>query len=127
MDLGERLDPAGPPPPPNTDPAAEEEQEQEIFVVVEQYPDCGGMAVLHDHLEYPSFAQKAGIEGRVIVQFVVDETGDISSASVAHRGHTLLNEAALGATQALECTPGMQRGRPVKVQMTLPVRFRLQD
>jgi len=127
LDLSERLDPGGPPPPPNNDPAAEEGKEQEIFVVVEQYPDCGGMAALHDHLEYPSFAQKAGIEGRVIVQFVVDETGAISNASVAHGGHTLLNEAALDAARALECTPGMQRGRPVKVQMTIPVRFRLQD
>ncbi|HAC16039.1 MAG TPA: energy transducer TonB, partial [Bacteroidetes bacterium] len=76
LDLGFELDLDGPldlPPPP---PPAEEEEEPEIFIVVERMPEPrGGMAAIYNRVKYPEIARKAGIEGRVVVQFIVDEGG----------------------------------------------------
>lgn len=63
----------------------------------------------------------------MVVQFVVDETGAVTSPKVVRGAHELLNEEALEAGQRLECTPGKQRGDPVKVQMALPVVFTLKE
>lgn len=121
LDLDAELDTRQGPPP-----EEEEEDEDEIFVVVEQQPDCGGVEALQDEVSYPEFAKKAGIEGRVFVQFVVDENGDVTDPKVTRGVHKLLNEEALRAVQSLQCQPGQQRGNAVKVQMSLPVTFRLQ-
>lgn len=124
LDLEESLDTSeGPPPDADEE---EESQEDEIFVVVEQQPDCGGVEALQDEVTYPDFARKAGIEGRVFVQFVVNENGDVVQPEVTRGVHKLLNEEALRAVQQLSCKPGQQRGESVKVRMSLPVTFRLQ-
>lgn len=124
LDLEESLDTSEGPPPDEDE--EEESQEDEIFVVVEQQPDCGGVEALQDEVEYPDFARKAGIEGRVFVQFVVNENGDVVQPEVTRGVHKLLNEEALRAVQQLSCQPGQQRGESVKVRMSLPVTFRLQ-
>jgi len=123
LDLDQSLDTNQGPPAPEEE---EEEQEQEIFVVVEEQPQCGGVQALQEEVEYPDFARKAGIEGRVFVQFVVNEEGNVVQPKVTRGVHKLLNEEALRAVQELDCEPGMQRGNPVKVRMSLPVTFRLQ-
>lgn len=122
LDLDQSLDTSQGPPPPDDE---GEEEEDEIFVVVEQQPDCGGIKALQQEVEYPDFARKAGIEGRVFVQFVVNENGDVVQSKVTRGVHKLLNEEALRAVGQLSCKPGMQRGKPVKVRMSLPVSFRL--
>ena len=122
LDLEESLDTSQGPPAPEEE---EEEEEQEVFVVVEQQPDCGGVKALQDKVEYPEFAKKAGIEGRVFVQFIVNEQGQVTSPKVTRGVHKLLNQAALDAVKDLKCKPGKQRGEAVKVQMSLPVTFRL--
>lgn len=124
LDLDESLDTGQGPPAP--DAGKEEEEEEEIFVVVEQQPDCGGIKALQKKVNYPDFARKAGIEGRVFVQFVVNEKGEVTQPEVKKGPHKLLNEEALRAVKQLDCEPGMQRGKPVKVRMSLPVSFRLQ-
>ncbi len=124
LDMDQELD-VGEGPPQNED--EEEEEEQEIFMVVENQPQLkGGMASLQKSVDYPEFAKKAGIEGRVIVQFVVDEQGNVTNPKVVRGVHKLLNEEAVKAVKAQSFTPGKQRGKPVKVQMSLPVTFRLQ-
>jgi protein TonB len=123
LDLDQSLDTNQGPPAPEEE---EEEEEQEIFVVVEEQPQCGGVKALQQEVEYPDFARKAGIEGRVFVQFVVNEDGNVVQPKVTRGVHKLLNEEALRAVQELNCDPGMQRGNPVKVRMSLPVTFRLQ-
>ena len=123
LDLDQSLDTDQGPPEPAQE---EEEEEDEIFVVVEQQPDCGGVKALQEEVEYPEFAKKAGIEGRVFVQFVVNEQGNVVNPKVTRGVHKLLNEEALRAVKTLSCTPGKQRGKSVKVQMSLPVTFRLQ-
>jgi len=122
LDLDERLDTSQGPPASED----EEEDEDEIFVVVENDPECGGREALQDIVEYPSFARKAGIEGRVFVQFVVNEQGNVVNPRVTRGVHELLNKEALRAVKQLDCEPGQQRGEAVKVQMSLPVVFQLQ-
>lgn len=123
LDLNEALEPTSPPPPPEPE---EEEDEQEIFIVVEERPQLiGGMKALQEAIKYPEFAKKAGIEGTVFVQFVVDENGDVRNPQVTRGVHKLLDRAAVEAVSQMKFEPGKQRNRPVKVQMSLPVRFRL--
>jgi protein TonB len=122
LDLNESLETSAPPP----SPEEEEEEEQEVFVVVEDRPELiGGMAALQKAVEYPEFAKKAGIEGRVFVQFVVDEQGNVQNPQVTRGVHKLLDQAAVEAVKEMKFKPGKQRGKAVKVQMSLPVTFRL--
>ncbi len=124
LDLDDRLDTNQGPPPGDDE---EEEEEQEVFVVVENQPELiGGMKALNEEVEYPDFARKAGIEGRVFVQFVVDEEGNVKNPKVTRGVHKLLNQEAMRAVKEMKFKPGKQRGKAVKVQMSLPVTFRLQ-
>jgi protein TonB len=124
LDQDAGFDAPPPPPPPEND----DEDENEIFVVVENMPEMqGGQAALYDVLEYPDMARRAGIEGRVIIQFIVDENGNVQNPQVVRSaGAGGLDEAAVKAIRQMKFSPGMQRGRPVRVQMTQPVVFRLQ-
>lgn len=111
------------PPPP-----AEEEEEEDFFVVVEQMPELiGGMAALQKNIRYPEMARKAGIEGRVIVQFIVNENGEVEDPRVIRGIGGGCDEEALRAVQTVKFKPGRQRGQPVRVQYSLPVIFRLQN
>lgn len=113
------------PPPPEEE---EEDEEQEIFMVVEDDPEpIGGMEAIYDALEYPETARRAGIEGQVIVQFVVDEQGNVSQMEVLRGIGGGTEEAAMEAIQSVEWRPGRQRGQAVPVRFQLPVRFRLQN
>jgi protein TonB len=126
LDLSESLDTSQGPPPPDTG-GEEEEEEPEIFVVVEQQPQMiGGQQALYKEISYPDFARKANIEGQVILQFVVDENGNVSAVQVLRGVHKLLDEEAVRAIKKMKFKPGKQRGQSVKVRMTQPVRFRLE-
>lgn len=127
LDLNESLDTGAPPPeteaPP---PETENEPEDEIFVVVEDDPVLiGGLRGLQEKIEYPAMARNAGIEGRVIVQFIVDENGDVTNPTVIRGRHPSLDEEALRVIRHAQFEPGRQRGNPVKVQMALPITFKL--
>jgi protein TonB len=110
-------------PPPSAD---KEEEEEEIFIVVERMPELvGGLEALQRNIVYPEIARLAGIEGRVTVQFVIDERGNVNNPVVVRGIGGGCDEAAVEAVKKAKFTPGMQRGRPVKVSYTLPVTFRL--
>ena len=111
-----------PPPPPQDD------EEEDFFVVVEQMPEpIGGIAAVQKLVKYPEMARRAGIEGRVTVQFIVNEAGQVENPRVIRGIGGGCDEAALEAVKKAKFTPGMQRGRPVRVQFSLPVIFRLQS
>ena len=123
-----QLEPPVVPPVPPTPPVVpvEETIPEEVFTIVEQQPVLiGGLAALQLAVEYPEMAQRAEIEGRVIVQFVVDERGAVTEPVVVRSPRDLLSGAALDAVRRIAFEPGQQRGRPVKVRMTVPVTFRL--
>ncbi len=110
----------------------EEVDEQEIFQVVENMPEFPGgmgecMKFLSKNVNYPSIAQENGIQGRVIIQFVVNTDGSIVDAVVARGVDPYLDKEALRVVGKMpKWTPGKQRGKAVRVRYTLPVMFRLQ-
>ncbi len=115
-----------PPPPPPPPSQVEEEPEPEIFVIVEQMPELiGGLPELQKKINYPEIAKKAGVEGRVIVQFVVTEQGTVADPVVVRGIGAGCDEEAIRAVQTARFTPGKQRGKPVKVKMSLPITFKL--
>jgi len=119
-----------PPPPVETAPAVEEEVD-EIFQVVENQPEpVGGMAAFYKHvqknLKYPEQARRMGVEGRVFVQFVVDKDGNLTDVQILKGIGSGCDEEALRVVKsAPKWNPGKQRGRPVRVRMSIPIVFKL--
>lgn len=103
-----------------------------VFNVVEQMPSFPGgkkamMEYLKENTEYPAKAVKNKIQGRVIVQFTVDEKGRLSDIKVVKSVEPSLNAEAVRVIKSMpRWNPGMQNGKAVKVRYTLPVTFRLQ-
>ena len=102
--------------------------DEDYFVVVEEMPKLkGGMAGLQAKVEYPQMARRAGIEGRVTVQFIVNEQGNVENAKVVRGIGGGADEEALRVVRQAQFTPGMQRGRTVRVQYALSINFRLEN
>lgn len=112
------------PPPPDDQPR--EDLEPEPFFQVEEQPELiGGLAALQKHIQYPEIAKRANVQGKVFVQFIVDEEGRVTQPVVVRGIGAGCDEAALAAIQKAAFKPGRQRGKAVRVRMTLPVVFRL--
>jgi protein TonB len=78
-------------------------------------------------VRYPVEAQKRGIEGRVLVQFVVDKDGKVTDAKIVKNANYYLDIEALRVVNAMPAwIPGKLEGKTVRVYYTLPVNFRLQ-
>lgn len=107
----------------------EEEEEEQIFFVVEDPPEFpGGQLELRkyiaEHVEYPEIARENEIQGRVYVQFVVNEKGVVEQAKVVRGVDPALDKAALKVINSLpKWKPGKQRGKAVKVSFTVPINF----
>ena len=98
----------------------------EAYIVVEKMPQLiGGLFALTGEIQYPEAALKAGIEGRVIVNFIVNEKGDVINANVKHGIGGGCDEEALRVIRTARFLPGKQDGQPIAVQMTLPIFFKL--
>lgn len=106
--------------------------EGEVFDMVERMPQFpGGTEKLNEflstHMQYPKEAQDKGIEGRVMVAFVVNRDGSISDAKVARKVDPSLDNEALRVINSMpRWIPGQQGGKNVRVRYTLPLLFRLQ-
>lgn len=100
--------------------------EPTYFVAVEEMPvPVGGLQEIQSRIEYPEIARRVGIEGKVFVRAFVDETGTVTNAEVVKGIGGGCDEAALDAILKTKFTPGKQRGKPIKVQVTVPIHFRL--
>ncbi len=111
----------------------EEEEEEEVFVVVEDMPTFQGQdheyfrEWIQENLRYPQEAAEAGIEGRVMVQFVVEPDGSVSNVEVVRGVDPALDEEAVRVIEdSPEWEPGEQRGEPVRVRFTFPINFVLE-
>ena len=106
-----------------------EDEEQVIFQVVEEMPSFPGgmrecMMFLGRNIKYPVLAQEAKIEGRVIVQFVVDKDGSITDTKVVRSVSPELDAEALRVVGMMpKWNPGKQRGKAVAVKYTMPIMF----
>ncbi len=145
IDVPEEPEAPPPPPPPPSEPEVEE-----IFQVVEQmprFPGCEDMSgtneekkacadqkmleFIYRNIRYPAIARENGIEGQVVVTFVVDTDGRIQDPKVVRDigggcGAEALRVIKMMNDMPERWTPGRQRGRAVNVQFNLPVRFTLQ-
>ena len=107
-------------------------QEKVIFRVVEEMPQFPGgmneaMKFLAMNIKYPISAQQAKIEGRVIVQFVVEKDGSVSDVKVMRGVNPELDAEAIRVVSMMpKWIPGKQRGKAVAVKYTMPIMFRLQ-
>ena len=110
----------------------EEPEEEEIFQVVEDPPAFpGGMAALmkflSKNINYPPIAAENGVQGRVIVQFVVNKDGTVVDPTVLRSVDPYLDKEAIRVIKLMpKWKPGMQRGKAVRVKYIVPVAFKLQ-
>lgn len=102
------------------------------FDVVEQMPSFPGgqrglMAFLSSHVVYPTIAQENGVQGRVVVGFVVEKNGSISKINIEHSVDPSLDKEAMRVVRAMpRWTPGKHNGEYVRVKYTVPIVFRLE-
>ncbi|MBT8189802.1 MAG: energy transducer TonB, partial [Bacteroidia bacterium] len=125
-------------------------EEPEIFKVVEQmprFPGCENVSgsdkdkencakekmlqYIYKNLKYPAIARENGVEGMTVLQFVVSEDGSVKDINVVRDIGAGCGDAAKKVVEGMnrlpqKWTPGKQRGRPVKVLYTLPVKFKLE-
>ena len=119
---------AAPPPPP----APKPEVSNKVFDVVEEMPSFPGgqaalMSFLSSNIKYPVVAQENGVQGRVIVGFVVERDGSITDVKVMRSVDPSLDREAQRVVKAMpRWKPGKQNGSAVRVKYTVPVTFRLQ-
>ncbi|SRR5690606_1377610 len=123
IDLSEQME--APPPPPKEEKKVEEEPQ--YFVAVEEMPEpIGGIQAIQSKIVYPEIAKRAGVEGKVYVLAFVNEQGDVTKVEIIRGLGAGLDEAALNAVKQTKFKPGKQRGKPVKVQVSIPIVFKLQ-
>ncbi|MEO9801787.1 MAG: M56 family metallopeptidase [Reichenbachiella sp.] len=102
-----------------------------VYDMVEKQPGPeGGMTVFYqwvaENMKYPTQARKAGVEGRVFVQFIVDKAGEITAVkSIKGIGAGCDAEAVRVMKSAARWTPGLVDGKPVSVRMIMPISFKL--
>lgn len=124
IDLEEEI--AAPPPPPVQE-EEEEEEEPAFFVAVEEMPEpIGGIAKIQSNIVYPEIAKRAGVQGRVFVKAFVDENGNVQKVELIKGIGAGCDEAAMEAVKKTQFKPGKQRGKPVRVQVSIPILFKLQ-
>ncbi len=103
-------------------------EEEEVFVVVEQQPQLiGGLRELQQKINYPEMARKAGIEGRVYLQFIVNKDGNVEDPKVVRGIGGGCDKEAIRVIKEAKFKPGRQRGKPVRVRFSMPIVFKLQN
>ncbi|MEE9430978.1 MAG: energy transducer TonB [Melioribacteraceae bacterium] len=97
-----------------------------IFVAVEEMPTpIGGISAIQKKIIYPEIAKRAGVQGRVTVRAFVDKNGNVFKAEIIKGIGAGCDEEAITAVMKTKFSPGMQRGKPVRVQVSVPILFKL--
>lgn len=110
----------------------EQEENNKVFDHAEEQPSFPGgqgafMQWLGENIKYPTEAGENGIQGRVLVSFIVNKTGEISDVRVIRGVDPLLDKEAIRVISSMpNWTPGKQNGTAVNVRYTYPITFRLQ-
>ncbi len=85
----------------------------------------GGLASIQKNVYYTEIAKRIGMEGKVIIEFVINKNGDVENAKIFKGIFEELDLIALNAVKQAKFTPGLQRGKPVRVKMWIPIVFKL--
>lgn len=113
-------------PPPEQPALARLQTRQAALEFSEVQPQVkGGLGAYYINIDYPEAARNAGIEGRLVLAFVVEKDGTSSQVSLLKPLHPLLDSAAVRALRRTRFIPGEQNGELVRVKMRLPVRFQI--
>ena len=113
-------------------PEPKPEVENKVFDVVEQMPSFPGgpsalMKYLSENVKYPVVAQENGVQGRVVVSFVVEKDGHITDVRVVRSVDPSLDKEAARVVKSMPSwIPGKQNGSAVRVKYNVPVSFKLQ-
>jgi TonB family protein len=100
----------------------------DVFVIVDFPPELiGGLAGLQESLQYPSIAQRAGVQGRVFLQFVVQPDGSTSDVIVTRGIGAGCDEEAIRVVREARFVPGVQDGKRIPVKMSIPITFKLAE
>lgn len=106
-------------------------EENTVYEVVEEMPEFPGginklLQFINDNMKYPTKAQTEGMQGKVIVQFIIDEDGYIIEPNIVRSVESSLGNEALRLIKMLpQWKPGTLKGKAVKVKYTVPVAFKL--
>lgn len=99
---------------------------KDAAMMVDEMPEVeGGLSALGQQIVYPEDAKRNGIEGRVLISFVVEKDGTVSKAEIVQGVDESLDREALRVVRDLTFKPAIKDGEPVWVQMTLPISFKL--
>jgi protein TonB len=110
-----------PPPPP---PRPEIPEETVVFRWSEVMPEpVGGLATIQNKVKYTEIAKRIELEGTVLIEAIVDENGNVIESKIIKKIGGGLDEEALNAVASTKFKPGLQRGKPVKVRVTIPIKF----
>jgi TonB family protein len=110
-----------------------QDQEDQIFMVVEEMPEYPGgrdkmYSFLGENIKYPEKARQAGISGTVYVTFVIEKDGSITNIKILRGAAESLDKEAVRIINLMPAwEPGKQRGKTVRVQYNLPIKFKLDD
>ena len=116
---------------PNKIKTVEAEKNADVYKVVGQMPEFPGgkdamFQYLVDNMKFPDAARTKKIEGLVVVNFIVDEEGKLSNIKVIKSVSPELDREAMRMVKAMpQWKPGKHQGKEVKVNMNLPVKFKL--
>ncbi len=113
---------------PVVEPPIEPVAESERFVTSpDVYPSLiGGDAFVRKHIKYPDVARIARMEGQAMIRVYLDENGNVVNAEIVQEtGNVGFGQAALDVLRTCRFTPALQRDRPVRVAVNIPIRFRL--
>ena len=102
------------------------EEEDKIFVAVEEMPKIiGGIGAIQSKVQYTELAKRMDVEGTIYVEAVINEEGKVIEAKIIKGLFPDLDEMSLNAVKSTLFKPGKQRGKPVKVRISIPIKFRL--
>ena len=107
----------------------EEEEGPDFFTIVEDMPafpggDAGLLKYIAENVDYPPIAKENGITGVVYISYIVDKQGNVTEVKVVRGADSFLDKEAVRVVKTIKgYKPGKQRGKPVPVQFTIPIRF----
>jgi len=110
----------------------DEIEEKQIFTIVEKAPsfpggDAARIKFMQDNIKYPQMAKESGIQGTVYITFVVERNGSVSKVKILRGIGGGCDEEAIRVVKAMpKWNAGKQRGKPVRVQFNMPIKFILQ-